>query len=40
MMVLSTAYELYDTAVLPGVGCAKSIAFPGDEPLNLITVEA
>ena len=32
--------ELYDTAVLPGVGCAKSIAFPGDEPLNLITVEA
>ena len=31
--------ELYDTAVLPGVGCAKSIAFPGDEPLNLITVE-
>lgn len=32
--------ELYDTAVMPGVGCAKSIAFPGDEPLNLITVEA
>lgn len=32
--------ELYDTAVLPGVGCAKSIAFPGNEPLNLITVEA
>ncbi len=31
--------ELYDTAVLPGVICAKSIAFPGDEPLNLITVE-
>ena len=32
--------ELYDTSVLPSVGCAKSIAFPGNEPLNLITAEA
>jgi hypothetical protein len=31
--------ELYDTAVVPSVGCGKSIAFPCNEPLNLMTVE-
>ena len=31
--------ELYDTAVLPNVGCAKSIGFPSDEALDLITNE-
>jgi uncharacterized protein (TIGR03032 family) len=32
--------ELYDVAVLPGVGCAKSLGFATDEALGIITVES
>ncbi len=31
--------EMYDLAVLPGVGCAQSIGFSTDDAHNLITVE-
>jgi uncharacterized protein (TIGR03032 family) len=31
--------ELYDVAVLPGVGCAKSVGFSTDEALGIITIE-
>ncbi len=32
--------ELYDVAVLPGVGCAKSLGFATDEALGVVTVDA
>ncbi len=31
--------ELYDVAVLPGAGCAKSIGFASNEALGIITIE-
>jgi len=30
--------ELYDVAVLPGVGCAKSVGFAADEAFGIITI--
>ena len=32
--------ELYDVAVLPGVGCAKSLGLANDEALGVITIDA
>lgn len=31
--------EMYDVAVIPGVGCAKTIGFMNDEALPLITID-